>query len=254
MKKAFLFLLTLALSQAATFHEKHTLSPGRIADPVMVIAVASVTLTEPGTYIAPTWSVFGEIKLEKPGTYTIIAQTGSITFNPSSQLTGPGSLLPSVATFMQAGDFIFQGTTSGSVAIAQGPQPPPEPAPLVNMSIRLTAVENQPVVAGFVVAGKVRRQVLIRAVGPSLANFGISQFLATPTLTLIRPNSLFQDQPNSGWANDSDVAAAATAVGAFPLNVNSRDAAFVQQLDPGAYTVQVTGGSGVVLLEVYYVN
>ncbi|HEY1111597.1 MAG TPA: hypothetical protein VGE76_23280, partial [Opitutaceae bacterium] len=181
------------------------------------------------------------------------ARSGSITFNPSSQLTGAQSNLPSVVTFVHAGDFSFLGRTTGLVNVAQGPQPGPEPAPLVNMSIRLTAVENQPIVAGFVVAGNTRRHVLIRAVGPSLANFGITQPLATPTLTLFR-NLETIGQPNTGWANDTDVAAASTAVGAFPLNPGSRDAAIVRALDPGAYTVQVSGGSGVVLLEVYLVN
>lgn len=252
MKKALLFLFTLALARAATFHENSLLSPGRINDPVTIISVASVTLTEPGTYIAPTWSVFGEVKLAKPGTYTIIAQTGSITFNSSSQLTAVSSL-PSVATFMQAGEFTFRGTINGNVAVAQGPQPPPEPAPLVNMSIRLIAVENQPIVAGFVVAGTLPRQVLVRAVGPSLANFGISQVLATPSLQLYR-NNVTTSLPNTGWNNNADVAAATTAVGAFPLNPGSRDAAFVQLLSPGAYTLHVGGGSGVVLLEVYLVN
>ncbi len=252
MKTALLLFLTLASAKAATFHEQHSMSPGRIADPVMIIAVASVTLTEPGTYIAPTWSIFGEIKLAKPGTYTIIAQTGSITFNPSSQLTAVSSL-PSVATFMQAGEFTFRGTTSGNVAIAQGSQPPPEPAPLVNMSIRLTAVEDQPTVAGFVVAGTQPRQVLVRAVGPTLANFGISQVLATPSLSIYR-NNVTTSLPNTGWSDNTDVAAASMAVGAFPLNPGSRDAAFVQLLSPGAYTLHVGGGSGVVLLEVYLVN
>jgi hypothetical protein len=43
-------------------------------------------------------------------------------------------------------------------------------------------------------------------------------------------------------------------VGAFPLNANSKDSALVLQLNPGAYTVQVTGGggtTGAVLVEVY---
>ncbi|HEY1109031.1 MAG TPA: hypothetical protein VGE76_10375, partial [Opitutaceae bacterium] len=60
MKKVLLFLLTITLARALTFHEQSILEPGRIDQPVLVIAVASVTLTEPGTYSAPTWSVFGE--------------------------------------------------------------------------------------------------------------------------------------------------------------------------------------------------
>ena len=47
-----------------------------------------------------------------------------------------------------------------------------------------------------------------------------------------------------------------TAVGAFALNPDSKDAALLLSLEPGAYTVQVSGvggGTGVALVEVYEV-
>jgi hypothetical protein len=43
-------------------------------------------------------------------------------------------------------------------------------------------------------------------------------------------------------------------VGAFLLPNGSRDAATFLRLDPGAYTVEVNGGAGEVLLEIYYVD
>lgn len=256
MKQALLFFLTLALARAQTvFHEGYSVNPGRVDTPVMVISVAAITLLEPGTYIAPTWSFFGGLKLAKPGNYTIVAQSGSITFNPSSAILAPSQTsLPSRITFMHAGDLVFNTTkVEGPVSFVQGIQPPPEAPPLVNLSVRITAVENQPIIAGFVVSGNIRRQVLIRAVGPSLANFGVSRFLAGPVLSLYRGAAL-QGRPVTGWEDSLDVAAASTMVGAFPLNAGSRDAAMVTTLQPGSYTVNVTGGSGDVLIEVYLVN
>jgi hypothetical protein len=50
------------------------------------------------------------------------------------------------------------------------------------------------------------------------------------------------------------VAAAAAAVGAFPLAAGSRDAAILVNLYSGAYTVEIapqTGAGGQVLAEVY---
>jgi hypothetical protein len=59
---------------------------------------------------------------------------------------------------------------------------------------------------------------------------------------------------NDNWGDDPAVAAAATQAGAFPLNAGSKDAAAVVTLNPGLYTVVVTGvgsATGAVLIEIY---
>lgn len=104
---------------------------------------------------------------------------------------------------------------------------------------------------GFVITGEVALQVLIRGIGPTLSQFGISNAISDPRLTVSRINAA-----NAGWGDAADIAAAAKAVGAFALPAGSRDAALLMRLDPGAYTVQLTsvsGDRGAGLIEVYVV-
>lgn len=107
---------------------------------------------------------------------------------------------------------------------------------------------------GFVVSGARPRSLLIRAVGPTLANYGVAGVAVDPQLVIFNRAGERVDG-NDNWS-DSGAAAlrAATAkAGAFPLTEAGRDAAMVVHLDPGAYTVVVSanGTGGVVLTEVY---
>jgi uncharacterized protein (DUF1800 family) len=118
-------------------------------------------------------------------------------------------------------------------------------------------------VVGFVVGPGPAKTILIRAVGPGLAGFGVGGALGDPRIDLYdssTPARLVTS--NDNWqtvAAGSQAANAATfgIVGAFPLNNGSRDAALVASLAPGAYTAQVTGvanATGIALVEVYDVT
>jgi hypothetical protein len=111
-------------------------------------------------------------------------------------------------------------------------------------------------IAGFIVSGTQPITVLIRAIGPGLtAAAGISGVLSRPQLTLFDANR----QPiytNSGWGGNGTLAALFPQVGAFPLAIDSDDAALVVTLPPGVYTAQVAGvdgSSGIALVELYQV-
>jgi hypothetical protein len=107
-------------------------------------------------------------------------------------------------------------------------------------------------IAGFVVRGDAAKPVLIRAVGPTLATFGVGGALSSPRLELFRDGVSLG--VNTGWADSADIAATAARVGAFALAPGSRDAALLVSLSPGAYTAVVSGSgavTGVVLVEVY---
>ena len=75
---------------------------------------------------------------------------------------------------------------------------------------------------------------------------------------------VFKDQTpiatNDDWgsaSNPADLESAAASVAAFPLTAGSKDAAVLVNLDPGAYTVKVSGvdkTTGVSLVEVYDVE
>jgi hypothetical protein len=108
-------------------------------------------------------------------------------------------------------------------------------------------------VAGFVLGGPNSKSLLLRAAGPALTPFGVPGILPKPVLTLFDSNGNVL-LTNSGWNNDPAVAAAVSQVGAFPFAASSADAAVVTTLQPGAYTMQVSGangGTGIALAEIY---
>jgi hypothetical protein len=125
---------------------------------------------------------------------------------------------------------------------------------LINISTRGRVTPQEKLVAGFVVTEQHRR-VLVRAVGPTLQQFGVADVLADPTLTIFAGTTAVSTNDNwSARPDAADTAAAAQRVGAFPLPAGSKDAALVVELPPGAYTVHVepsTGAPGVALVEVY---
>jgi hypothetical protein len=106
---------------------------------------------------------------------------------------------------------------------------------------------------GFVVGGSTSRKVLVRAVGPGLAAVGVplTAVVADPKLTLFA-GSIKVDE-NDNWSGTA-LSAAMTQVGAFALTAGSKDAALLATLQPGSYSVQVSGtagGTGLVIAEVY---
>jgi hypothetical protein len=109
-------------------------------------------------------------------------------------------------------------------------------------------------IAGFVVTGNVPKTLLIRGIGPTLANYGVSGVLADPQLALYRLGEATPLQQNNDWGGTADLSNAFAATQAFPLPTTSRDAAMLVTLSPGSYTAQVSGvggTTGVALVEVY---
>lgn len=133
---------------------------------------------------------------------------------------------------------------------------PDVPSRLINLSTRTqVGVGEDELIAGFVVGGSGPSRLLVRAVGPGLAPFGVTGLLAQPVLTL--RSSRFGDvvQRNQGWSggnNAADISGAARLVGAF--SIDPVDCAMVVTLAPGEYTAQVGGVGGTTgeaLIEIY---
>ena len=128
----------------------------------------------------------------------------------------------------------------------------------VNLSTRARVRTGDGVlIGGFVVQGPAYKRMLIRAVGPTLAAFGVTEALADPVLTVYSGQQVvaINDQWQTG-ENASAVVAAGQTAGAFALAAGSQDAAMLITLPPGAYTVEVKGKSdteGIALLEIYEV-
>ena len=106
---------------------------------------------------------------------------------------------------------------------------------------------------GFVIAGTSAKRILIRAVGPALAQFGVTGVIADPQFELYREGVRI-DQ-NDNWGGLAMLTNAFEQVGAFGMkDASSRDAALLATLEPGAYSVVVSGQggtTGVTLIEIY---
>jgi hypothetical protein len=126
---------------------------------------------------------------------------------------------------------------------------------LINMSVRnQVGVGGEVLIAGMVVVGTGKIDLLFRAVGPSLGLFGLTGVLADPKITIYAPNGEAVAS-NDNWT--SELAPVFTRVGAFGLPIGSRDAALQFTAQAGSvYTVHVSGvnnTNGEALVEVYEV-
>ena len=98
--------------------------------------------------------------------------------------------------------------------------------------------------------GSGTRDLLIRAIGPKLVDFGVTGNLADPKLELYSGNTKI-DQ-NDNWS--SSLSSVFSSAGAFSLTPGSKDAAITVSLPAGGYTVQVSGadgGVGEAIVEIY---
>jgi len=136
---------------------------------------------------------------------------------------------------------------------------PPANGKLVNISARARVGTGGDILIGGAVVGGGRAQLLVRAVGPTLGNYGVSGPLANPLLkaTDLTGNPLTQNDDWGTNVNAAQLPALFTKLGAFAFAAGSKDAVLLLTLDPGAYTFQVSGadgGTGVALLEIYIVT
>jgi len=134
-------------------------------------------------------------------------------------------------------------------------------AHLINLSSHAFVPAGGSMTAGFVVSGsgqsfatgQGQKSVLIRGVGPTLSQFGITDALAAPQLTLFNGLSAAIDS-NATWGGTTELTNAFARVYAFPLPPTSKDTALLETLNPGSYTAQVSApsaGGGTVLAEIY---
>ena len=113
---------------------------------------------------------------------------------------------------------------------------------------------NNVLIGGFIVTGTAPKNVAVRGIGPSLAQFGIPDVLADPTLELHDSSGALVRQ-NDNWQDDPSQASQLTALGLALQNPN--ESGIVASLSPSAYTAILAGkngGTGVGLVEIYDTN
>jgi hypothetical protein len=153
----------------------------------------------------------------------------------------------------------YNGTARSCLARLTGPAlPTPTPAPspgrALNLSTRMLVQTGDNVgIGGFIITGG-PKQVLLRGIGPSLAQFGVPNFLADPVMELHGPAG-FTTVTNDNWRDSQDGGLAIMGTGLAPTN--DLESGILATLAPGAYTAIVKGKnntSGVGLVEVYDVG
>lgn len=167
----------------------------------------------------------------------------------------PGSDLESAVVLdLAAGSYtaIVRGNGSAQgVAIVEvyDLDAPGASARLVNLSTRATVGLDQNVmIAGIVVGAGQTKRVLVRSLGPTLANFAVPNVLADPTIELRSGDTLVAENDNWQATQMTDI----TASGFAPPD--AREPGLIVTLGPGSYTAIVRGKnatSGNAIVEIY---
>jgi hypothetical protein len=213
---------------------------------------ARVTVPK-GELLRITAANFGPVRWTKDGK-PIAGATDTTLIFPSVSASDAGSYVAVYA------DMSMAGRTSQSLVLGVGPTDR-----FLNLSARGTVgpTGDSVLTAGFVVAGSSPgKKIIVRAIGPSLALFGVANPLAQPVLRIFdatgRPytNGYAYPAVIGGPTYESDLADSLSRAGAFGLPSGTRDVVTMMPVLPGSYTAQVTSGDGTtgsVLLEVYEV-
>jgi cyclophilin family peptidyl-prolyl cis-trans isomerase len=122
---------------------------------------------------------------------------------------------------------------------------------LLNISTRgQVGADPNALIGGFILGGSESKKILVRAIGPSLTAFGVTNALTNPTLELRDQNAALIDS-NDDWMNSAQKTQIQNS-GLAPTD--SKESAVLQTLAAGQYTALVhgaNGGTGVGSVEIY---
>jgi hypothetical protein len=191
-----------------------------------------------------------------------ITQVGGIITGDQSQEISASGLAPgndlesAIIANLSPGNYTAVvrgvGNTVGTGVVDAYDMSAASAAKVVNFATRgLIQPGDQLMIAGFIIQnGPVR--AVVRAIGPSLTGFGITNALADTTLQLRDQNGLIVRE-NDNWETDQKQELEST--GLQPSN--GLEAALVQTIPPGQYTAQVRGKpetTGIGVVEVYFIQ
>jgi uncharacterized delta-60 repeat protein len=185
-----------------------------------------------------------------PPGLSINSSSGVISGTPTSAGTYTVTITAGNSSGSTTSTLVITVSATGGTAYTPAPQS--MSSRLVDIACRVQMPGSSSLTAGFVVTGSGQKTVLLRAVGPGLSAFSVSNVMATPRLQLFSGTTVIAS--NQGWGGSTNLSTKFQEVGAFALATNSADAAILTNLAPGAYTIKVddpTGKGGAVLTEVY---
>ncbi|HRE80568.1 MAG TPA: immunoglobulin domain-containing protein, partial [Opitutaceae bacterium] len=224
----------------------------RVALPTITITPASIA-----AQVGQTITLHASVQSDLPVVYQWLREGAALLGKTEASLT-LANLQP-----WDAGNYSVVVTHEGgsavsavsSVTVAGPPTLPGKtPSKLINLSTRAEVGSGGNVlIGGFIIHAAQPQNLLVRAVGPKLLDFGVAHPIQNPRISLYRGEVVLQE--NDDWSTDSiqadRIIQTGDAVGAFRLPREGKDAALLTQLESGAYTVVVQGsdqGSGVGLV------
>ncbi|PYV62167.1 MAG: hypothetical protein DMG97_41090 [Acidobacteria bacterium] len=196
-------------------------------------------------------------------TGAVIASNDNWMDAPNKQEIIDSGLAPSndlesaILTSLNPGTYtaIVRGVNNGTgIALVEGYDLDPSAgSKLGNISTRtLVQTGDNVMIGGLIITGAGQKEVIVRAMGPSLTQDGITNALADPTLELHDPNGTLLAS-NDNWKDTQQTEIQATGL----APTNDAECAIMQTLAPGNYTAIVRGKNntiGVALVEVYGLN
>ena len=247
------FAVTLTVTDGA-FTTSSILQLTFTSDPAVPIIVSpSAASLTAGQFFSYTISAPSSADPSSdPTTFTLIGTLpAGLTFNAatgtiSGIYTGP--LGPDLAGGAILGSIqLFATNSHGTSTFQLLFRAPPSGA--VNIATRLqVGTGDNLLIGGFIITGNAPKIVLIRAIGPSLGNFGVPNPLVDPTLKL--QNSASNVIMNDNWRDTQEQFIMDTGL----APTNNLESAIIVGLDPGNYTAIVKDKNdrpGIALVEVF---
>jgi hypothetical protein len=271
---------TVVVGGLIHLHGNATVTPA--ASNVAIVEVSGTYSAMAGEIFSIAYSFSADLNSDTPVTYTLAATISGVALPPLAGTIQPGlhvyegtTETPFPFAMENAGDFsgtltlTFAATGNGAVSAASPTlaldvqqidfeldrlpatiTPPPQ---LQNISTRAdVGTGDDVVIGGIIITGSDTKEVVLRAIGPSLAGVGVTGVLADPTLDLVDSAGMVIAS-NDNW-EDNTAADQTILKDAMLAPTDPAESALVAHLDPGAYTAIVRGvdsTAGVALVEAY---
>lgn len=172
------------------------------------------------------------------GSDRLVYEAGDSTIN-SSPGPNPGQ---TTITRPGSGTLIYQNAEEVTINGV--------PPRALNISTRLRVLTgDNALIGGFIITGSGNKKVILRAIGPSLSQFGLTGLLDDPTLELYNSSNQLAGF-NDNWRDSQETEIINSGV----APQNNQESALVATLSPGSHTFVMRGKnntSGVGVVEAY---
>ena len=213
-------------------------------DPGEGIGGVTVTIANVSSYAISAASGGYSVPVPGNGNYTVTFSGGTVPMNQTNANVSNGQNVKV--------DYVVTGSASPTPTPTATPTATPSASPgvpkLANISTRaVVGTGTNVLIGGFIITGTQPKQVILRAIGPSLSLPGK---MLDPTLELHDGSGALLDS-NDNWGQSANSTAIANS-GVAPTNPN--ESAILKSLAPGAYTAVLSGANqtgGAAVVEVY---